>query len=123
MLWFSCGFFLTKNTKLSQRVILKKLWRLNKSIEVNIYTNEHAEVWVKSTIQDVRSKIEALRPYLKFMPVGNSKYILRSEISTNSIYIVFGTTDNNYWPELLHYEKWLESNNQVKENIAKYKEA
>lgn len=85
--------------------------------------NNHPHVWVETTIDDAKNSIILAIPHIRGFSSGKALYQTKIDIDKNAIYLVICVNKNSPWPNLMHYDEWIESNKVYADRIELYKKA
>lgn len=101
----------------------KCLVKLDQSKKITVFINNHPYVWVETTIDDARRSIMSAIPCAQGFSYAKSLYLTKIDINKNAIYLVICANKNSTWPNLMHYEEWIESNKVYADRIELYKKS
>jgi hypothetical protein len=85
--------------------------------EYTTYSNNHPYVWGEVDFEQTRRWLFESVNAKNFVP-NRLKFSLKKDDDIRAIYIGVGTESFD-WSSLKHYEEWLESNQEVSQNILK----
>ncbi|WP_461515917.1 hypothetical protein [Porticoccus sp.] len=118
-------FLILKNMEklLQQRVdgAFKKLHDQLSGIKKNeflYYTNGHPYVWVETSLKDIEEEIRNSKYVRGVVP---ENFSISIDENRKSVYFVHTPRKKFKFDDLHHYDEWIESQKEVAENIAKYK--
>ena len=100
----------------------------NEIEEYKFYTTGHPYVWVESSYEELCTTIKSMCNSVPSQSVvkiiGPANVFVKVNQEKRAIYVVVTEPIdiNNRWPDLMHYDEWLESNKSISENIIKYAE-
>ena len=93
----------------------------------HFYTDGHPYVWVETNREELCRKIklccEVIGSESNGGATGPANVQVRINEEKHAIYVLVSSPGeiNKCWPELMHYQEWLESNEPIAERISEYK--
>ena len=108
----------------------KKLLPIKDHIgEYEFFTTGHPDVWVQTNYKDLCKIIgsscrgvpgSTVGSYI----VGPANVFVKINEEKKAIYVIVSGSESTKceWPQLMHYQEWVESNKALAERIAEYKE-
>ena len=96
--------------------------------DYKFYTTGHPYVWVESSYEEICKTIKSMcntfPSYGVVKVVGAANVFVRVSKENRAVYVVVTEPidTNTKWPNLMHYDEWMESNKPTSENIIKYSE-